>query len=109
MKIATFNINGINGRLPILLKWLSETRPDVACLQELKAEHAKFPANALEKAGYGAIWHGQRRWNGVAILARGAEPMETLRHPNRGIDEQEAVVGRLQRSPSPDSHKAERR
>ena len=58
MRIATFNVNGINGRLPLLLEWLAETRPDVACLQELKAPGDKFPAAALEKAGYGAVWHG---------------------------------------------------
>ncbi len=79
MKIATFNVNGINGRLPVLLRWLSEAEPDVVCLQELKAPDAKFPAAALEKAGYGALWHGQQRWNGVAILARGATPVETRR------------------------------
>jgi exodeoxyribonuclease-3 len=79
MKIATLNVNGVNGRLPRLLEWLEESQPDVACLQELKAPDDKFPANALEKAGYGAIWHGQARWNGVAILARGCEPVETRR------------------------------
>jgi exodeoxyribonuclease III len=77
MKVATWNINGINGRLPLLLRWLSEAKPDVVCLQELKAEHARFPAAALEKAGYGAVWQGQRSWNGVAILARGCEPILT--------------------------------
>ena len=71
MKIATFNINGINGRLPVLLKWLDEARPDVLCLQELKAPQDKFPHEAIADVGYGAIWHGQSRWNGVAILARG--------------------------------------
>ena len=79
MKIATFNVNGVNGRLPLLLDWLAEARPDVACLQELKAPDEKFPHRAIERAGYGAIWHGQSRWNGVAILARGAEPVETRR------------------------------
>ena len=79
MKIATFNVNGVNGRLPRLLEWLEESQPDVACLQELKAPDDKFPGKALEKAGYGAIWHGQSRWNGVAILARGCEPVETRR------------------------------
>lgn len=79
MKIATFNVNGVNGRLPLLLDWLAETAPDVACLQELKAPDEKFPHRAIEKAGYGAIWHGQSRWNGVAILARGCEPVETRR------------------------------
>jgi exodeoxyribonuclease-3 len=79
MKIATFNVNGVNGRLSRLVEWLEEARPDVACLQELKAPDEKFPAEAIEKAGYGAIWHGQQRWNGVAILARGCEPVETRR------------------------------
>jgi len=79
VKIATFNVNGINGRLPLLLDWLAEAQPDVACLQELKAPDERFPAAAIEKAGYGAIWHGQKSWNGVAILARGAEPVETQR------------------------------
>jgi exodeoxyribonuclease-3 len=78
-RIATFNVNGINGRLPILLRWLSETSPDVVCLQELKAPQEKFPAAAIRDAGYGAIWRGQKSWNGVAILARGADPIETRR------------------------------
>ena len=79
MRIATFNVNGVNGRLPRLLEWLAETRPDVACLQELKAPTEKFPEAALAKAGYHAIWAGQPRWNGVAMLARGAAPVETRR------------------------------
>ena len=79
MKIATFNVNGVNGRLSVLLQWLAEAKPDVVCLQELKAPDEKFPASALEKAGYGAIWHGQKSWNGVAILARGSQPIETRR------------------------------
>lgn len=79
MRIATFNVNGINGRLSVLLRWLEETQPDVVCLQELKAPDARFPKVELEKAGYGAIWHGQKSWNGVAILARGREPIETRR------------------------------
>lgn len=79
MRIATFNVNGVNGRLAVLLRWLEEARPDVVCLQELKAPDEKFPTAALERAGYGAIWHGQRSWNGVAILARGREPIETRR------------------------------
>src|SRR6202162_3903049 len=79
MKIATFNVNGINGRLPVLLRWLAEAAPDVVCLQELKAPQEKFPIAAIREAGYGAIWHGQRSWNGVAILARGADPIETRR------------------------------
>ncbi|WP_188346397.1 exodeoxyribonuclease III [Phyllobacterium sp. 628] len=79
MKIATFNVNGINGRLPVLLKWLNECEPDVVCLQELKAPNEKFPADELERAGYGAVWHGQKSWNGVAILARDMVPIETRR------------------------------
>jgi len=79
MKIATYNVNGVNGRLPVLLRWLSETRPDVACLQELKAPQEKFPEAAIRDAGYGVIWHGQKSWNGVAILARGQDPLEKRR------------------------------
>ncbi|WP_105404148.1 exodeoxyribonuclease III [Neorhizobium sp. T7_12] len=79
MKIATFNVNGVNGRLGLLLEWLEEAAPDVVCLQELKAPQEKFPAKAIEKAGYGAAWHGQKSWNGVAILACGADPIETRR------------------------------
>jgi exodeoxyribonuclease-3 len=79
MKIATFNVNGVNGRLPVLLRWLKDARPDIVCLQELKAPEERFPEAAIEKAGYGAIWHGQKSWNGVAILRRGAKPQETRR------------------------------
>jgi len=79
VKIATFNVNGINGRLARLLEWFEQEAPDIACLQELKTSDEKFPAAAIEKAGYGAIWHGQKSWNGVAILARGCEPVETHR------------------------------
>ena len=79
MKIATYNVNGVNGRLPVLLRWLEQAKPDVVCLQELKAPEEKFPELALREAGYGAIWHGQKSWNGVAILARGAKPVETRR------------------------------
>lgn len=79
MKIATFNINGIRPRLPILLQWLKREKPDIACLQELKAEDGLFPVQQINDAGYGAIWHGQRSWNGVAILARGADPEESRR------------------------------
>ncbi|CAM3575760.1 exodeoxyribonuclease III [Bordetella sputigena] len=79
MKIATFNINGIGARLPNLLRWLEETRPDVACLQELKAPQEKFPEAAIRDAGYGVIWHGQKSWNGVAILTRGCDPVESRR------------------------------
>ncbi|WEA02587.1 exodeoxyribonuclease III [Mucilaginibacter sp. SJ] len=70
MKIATYNVNGVNGRLPVLLRWLKETAPDVACLQELKAPQDNFPEQAIFEAGYKAIWHGQKSWNGVAILAK---------------------------------------
>lgn len=79
MKIATFNVNGVNGRLSVLLRWLAEAQPDVVCLQELKAPDERFPIRDIEAAGYGAIWHGQKSWNGVAILARGTEPIETRR------------------------------
>src|SRR5688572_10956283 len=79
MKIATYNVNGINGRLPVLLRWLDETAPDVACLQELKAPHEKFPEKAILDAGYQAIWHGQKSWNGVAILSRHGKPEEVRR------------------------------
>ena len=79
MKIATFNVNGINGRLPRLLDWLAESKPDVACLQELKAPDEQFPRGGDPRRGLRRVWHGQRAWNGVAILARGAEPIETRR------------------------------
>jgi exodeoxyribonuclease-3 len=69
MKIATYNVNGVNGRLPVLLKWLKEARPDIVCLQELKCPAEKFPLAAINNAGYNAIWHGQKSWNGVAILS----------------------------------------
>lgn len=79
MKIATYNVNGVNGRLPRLLEWLAETSPDVVCLQELKTDDSKVPARAIEDAGYGAIWHGQRSHHGVAILAKGQTPKEIRR------------------------------
>ncbi|MBK1818002.1 DNA ligase D [Luteolibacter yonseiensis] len=79
MKIATYNVNGINGRLPVLLRWLEMARPDVVCLQELKASQEKFPLSSIEKAGYGAIWQGEKSWNGVAILAKGTVPVEIRR------------------------------
>src|SRR5271166_2463056 len=79
MKLATFNVNGVNGRLPVLLRWLDEAAPDIVCLQELKAPQDKFPEGPIRAAGYGAIWHGQKSWNGVAIMARGARPVETRR------------------------------
>ena len=77
MKIATFNINDINKRLENLLTWLAKTTPDVVCLQELKTEQAAFPAEALRKLGYEAVWQGERSWNGVAILSRNRSPVLT--------------------------------
>lgn len=79
MKIATFNVNGIKTRLPRLLQWLQREQPDVACLQELKSLDASFPHEELRQAGYHALWKGQRSWNGVAILARGVQPVEIRR------------------------------
>ncbi|MFV3415944.1 exodeoxyribonuclease III [Pseudomonas nitroreducens] len=79
LRIATFNVNGIQTRLAGLLAWLEREAPDVVCLQELKAPDSRFPVQALEAAGYGAIWQGQTSWNGVAILARGAQPLEVRR------------------------------
>ena len=79
MRIATFNINGIKARLPRLLEWLEETRPDIACLQEIKTQDEGFPAEEFERIGYGAIRHGQKSFNGVAILARDAKPVEVQR------------------------------
>ena len=98
MKIATFNINNVNRRLPNLLAWLGWSQPDVVCLQELKAADTAFPAAALQAAGYGAVWHGQQTWNGVAILARGATPVLTRKGlPGDLADKQsryiEAAVG----------------
>jgi exodeoxyribonuclease-3 len=93
LKIATFNINNVNRRLPNLLAWLAEARPDVVCLQELRATDADFPAAALLDAGYGAVWKGQRSWNGVAILARGSEPVPTRRTlPGDRADEQSRYI-----------------
>jgi len=79
VRIATFNINGVNTRLPNLLQWLEETKPDVACLQELKAPQDKFPEAAIRDAGYHAAWVGEARWNGVAIVSRDAPPVVTRR------------------------------
>ena len=81
MKIATYNVNGINGRLPVLLRWLNESAPDVVCLQELKAPDEKFPLQAIQDAGYEAIWHGQKSWNGVAILSK----IGTIEEIRRGL------------------------
>jgi exodeoxyribonuclease-3 len=79
MKIATYNVNGVNGRLPVLLRWLNESNPDIVCLQELKAPNEKFPLQAINDAGYSAKWHGQKSWNGVAILSRVGEINELRR------------------------------
>jgi exodeoxyribonuclease-3 len=79
MRIVTYNVNSINARLPNVLRWLQETTPDVVCLQELKAPQEKFPEDAIREAGYGVIWHGQKSYNGVAILARDTEPVEIRR------------------------------
>ncbi len=81
MKIASYNVNGINGRLPVLLRWLKEAKPDIVCLQELKTTSDKFPLNAINAAGYSAIWQGQKSWNGVAILSR----KETLQETRRSL------------------------
>jgi exodeoxyribonuclease-3 len=86
MRIATYNVNGINARLPVLTRWLHETRPDVVCLQELKAPQEKFPEEALRQAGYHAVWLGQKSWNGVAILSRNKQP-ELLRSGLPGNEE----------------------
>lgn len=74
MKIATYNVNGVNGRLPVLLRWLNETSPDIVCLQELKAPQEKFPFEAITQAGYHSVWNGQKSWNGVAILSKKSSP-----------------------------------
>lgn len=79
MKIATYNVNSVNARLPVILRWLQESAPDVVCLQELKAPQEKFPLEAIQQAGYQAVWHGQKSWNGVAILARNTQPIEIRR------------------------------
>lgn len=90
MRIATYNVNGVNGRLQRLLEWLGEFRPDVVCLQELKAPQEKFPEAAIARAGYSSAWCGQSRWNGVAILARGAEPVVTRRALTGDPEDQQA-------------------
>ena len=100
MKIATYNVNGVNGRLPVLLQWLRETTPDIVCLQELKAPAEKFPEVAIAGAGYESIWHGQKSWNGVAILSRIGKPHELRRALPGDPDEVhsryiEAMVGGL--------------
>ncbi|KFN51219.1 exodeoxyribonuclease III [Arenimonas composti] len=89
LKIATFNVNGIRSRLPHLLAWLKKEMPDVACLQELKATDQAFPIDEIHAAGYGALWRGQTSWNGVAVLGRGVDPVESRRRlPGERADEQ---------------------
>jgi exodeoxyribonuclease-3 len=86
MKVATFNVNGINSRLPVLLRWLTEIQPDIVCLQELKAPQDRFPEAAIRDVGYQSIWRGQKSWNGVAILSRRGNPIE-IRHELPGEPE----------------------
>lgn len=91
LKVATYNVNGINSRLKVLLKWLRQEKPDIVCLQELKS--TSFPTKEIERAGYGAVWLGQKSWNGVAILARGQEPLVTRRGlPSEGGDSQARYI-----------------
>jgi len=93
LKLATYNVNGIGARLPHLLDWLAKEKPDAVALQELKTVDQAFPASELEQAGYGAIWHGQRSWNGVALLGRGAVPVESRRGlPGDPTDEQSRYI-----------------
>jgi exodeoxyribonuclease III len=93
LKVATFNVNGIASRLPHLLEWLGRESPDIVCLQELKAVDTAFPIAAIRAAGYGALWRGQRSWNGVAILAKGADPIETRRElPGDPADDQSRYI-----------------
>ena len=107
MRIATYNVNGINGRLPVLLRWLEETSPDIVCLQELKCRGDASRKRASATAGYGAIWQGQKSWNGVAILARGTALVETRRALPGDADDlhsryiEAAVDGLLDRLPVP--------
>ena len=79
MKVVTYNVNGIKARLPRLVEYLTEAQPDIVCLQELKASDETFPIQEIREAGYGAVWHGQKSWNGVAVLARGTDPVERQR------------------------------
>jgi exodeoxyribonuclease-3 len=93
IKIATFNINAVRSRLPSLLTWLAEASPDIVCLQELKAVDSAFPIKAINDAGYGAIWHGQSAWNGVAILSKGSDPIESRRGlPGDRADKQSRYI-----------------
>jgi exodeoxyribonuclease-3 len=90
VRIATYNVNGVNGRLRRLLEWLRETTPDIVCLQELKTDDTKFPAKALAEAGYEAVWHGQRSHHGVAILAKGEAPRELRRGLPGDLEDKES-------------------
>jgi exodeoxyribonuclease III len=90
LKIATFNVNGVNGRLPRVLAWLDETGPDIVCFQEIKTDDSRFPALAFEQAGYGALWHGQRSHHGVAILSRDERPVEIRRGLTDAADDLQA-------------------
>ena len=90
MRLVTFNINGVNRRLPNLLGWLEQAQPDVVCLQELKAADTQFPAAELEAAGYSAVWVGEPRWNGVAILSRIGAPVVTRRRLPGDADDRQA-------------------
>jgi len=93
LTLATFNVNGIGTRLPQLLAWLEQARPDIVALQELKAVDAAFPAAELERAGYGAIWQGEHRWNGVALLGRDTMPLESRRGlPGNARDRQSRYI-----------------
>jgi exodeoxyribonuclease-3 len=92
LKIATFNVNNVNKRLPQLLAWLKAAKPDVACLQELKAEQSAFPEAALRKAGYHAVWAGQRTWNGVAIIAKKPPVLIRDRLPGDPKDDQSRYI-----------------
>jgi exodeoxyribonuclease-3 len=93
LRLATFNINGIRSRLPTLLTWLRKAAPDIVCLQELKATDSAFPVAAINDAGYGVVWHGQSAWNGVAILARDTEPIESRRGlPGDSADRQSRYI-----------------
>ena len=82
LKVATFNVNGVRSRLPHLLAWLEKEKPDIACLQELKSIDDGFPIDDIHSAGYGALWKGQRSWNGVAVLAKGVDPQRVVEISN---------------------------
>jgi exodeoxyribonuclease III len=93
LRIASYNINGIHSRLHVLTRWLDEFRPDIVGLQELKCTDEAFPHQAIEALGYAAIRHGQRRWNGVALLSRVGDPVETRRAlPNDPNTEQSRYI-----------------